>query len=498
MVNYSVVQNILGIAASSYFSKEWNSKVSVKSLNFNILDHLTLRDVELYTPEGDSVYIGEKIAIRFDEFPFSSNGIKVDRVFMKNAYYCFEKYPDDKGINLNFIINHYKHKKDKTDTTRNRFVVSVNKLILRNVEYQMYLPGYEDFPYSNGVNVKDMNFKNINTQMKNIRVDASYVSTTIESFSATEQSGFTLHNLKGSAYVAPNAITLSNMDLLTDDSHLKGSASLLYDSWESMHDYINNVVMIADFEYGSYGGLKDAAYWAPMLWGFDGHVDLEGQCYGTVADLHASHLDITINNHTNIVCNGFIKGLPNIEETVIKAEIDNLSTDANILSHVSLPLSWGKIKIPSIAYKVGKIEMSGLFNSRISDFSAMCNIKTDAGNIVANANISQNDTTNEYQYFGYVTSPNFALTKIFPNNWITTTGFEFSIVGEGFDINNMSVQIENGMLFDTHIRNKKIQDIYITGSLDEQVVETNVTINDSNINLELYGGINMQEKKTNI
>ena len=173
LVNYSVVQNILGIAASSYFSKEWNSKVSVKSLNFNILNHITLRDIELYTPEGDSVYVGEKIAIRFEEFPFSSGGIKVDRVFMKNAYYCFEKYPDDKGINLNFIINHYKHEKQENDTTHNRFVVSVNELILRNVEYQMYLPGYEDFPYSNGVNVKDMNFKNINTHMKNIRVDAS-------------------------------------------------------------------------------------------------------------------------------------------------------------------------------------------------------------------------------------------------------------------------------------------------------------------------------------
>ncbi len=495
LVNYSVVQNILGIAASSYFSKEWNSKVSVKSLNFNILNHLTLRDIELYTPEGDSVYVGEKIAIRFDEFPFSSNGIKVDRVFMKNAYYCFEKYPDDKGINLNFIINHYKHEKQENDTTHNRFVVSVNELILRNVEYQMYLPGYEDFPYSNGVNVKDMNFKNINTRMKNIRVDASYVSTTIESFSATEKSGFTLHNLKGSAYVSPNAITLTNMNILTDDSHLKGSASLLYDSWESMHDYINNVVMIAEFEYGSYGGLKDAAYWAPMLWGFDGHVDLEGKCYGTVADLHASHLDMTINNHTNIVCNGYIKGLPNIEETVIKAEIDNLSTDANILSHVSLPLSWGKVNIPSIAYKLGRIEMSGLFQGLISEFTAMCNIKTNAGNIIANANISQNDTTNEYQYLGYVSSPSFAITKIIPNNWITTTGFEFSIIGEGFDINTMNAQILNGILFDTHLRKKEIQDIYITGSLDEQIVETTITINDSNINLDFYGGINMQGDK---
>ena len=486
---------MIGIAASSYFSKEWNSKVSVKSVNFNILDHVILRGIELYTPEGDSVYVGEKIAIRFNEFPFSSRGIKLDRVYMKNAYYCFEKYPDDQGINLNFIIKHYKKDKDEDDTTRNRFVVSVNQLVLRNIEYQMYLPGYKDFPYSNGVNVKGMNFKNINANMKNIRVDASYVSTVIESFSAVEKSGFTLHNLRGNAYVAPNAITLSNMNLLTDDSHLKGSASLLYDDWKSMQDYVNNVLMIAEFEYGSYGGLQDAAYWAPMLWGFDAHVDLEGKYHGTVADMHTSYTNMTIDNHTNIVLNGYIKGLPNIEKTEIKANIDNLSTDADILSHVSLPISWGKVEIPPLAYKVGKIEISGMFQGLISDFTAMCNIKTVAGNIIANANISQNDTNNEYQYQGSLSSPKFVVAKMFPNNWLTTTGFDIAIAGEGFDIKTMKAQISSGMLFDTYIRKKEIQNIDITGSLENQFAETNIVIDDSNISLAFYGGINMQGER---
>ena len=59
LVNYSVVQQIVGSVASTYFSKEWNTKVRVQSLSFNILDHITLRGIELYTPEGDTVYVGE-------------------------------------------------------------------------------------------------------------------------------------------------------------------------------------------------------------------------------------------------------------------------------------------------------------------------------------------------------------------------------------------------------------------------------------------------------
>ena len=97
LVNYSVVQHLIGIAASSYFSQEWNTHISVKSINFNILDHVILRDIEMFTPEGDSVFVGEKIAVRFNEFPFSKKGLKVDRVLLKNSYYCFEKYPDNEG-----------------------------------------------------------------------------------------------------------------------------------------------------------------------------------------------------------------------------------------------------------------------------------------------------------------------------------------------------------------------------------------------------------------
>ena len=492
LVNYSVVQHFIGIAASSYFSQEWNTHVSVKSVNFNILDHVILRGIEMYTPEGDSVFVGEKIAVRFNEFPFSKKGLKVDRVLLKNSYYCFEKYPDNQGINLNFIINHYK-KDNKDSSAHNRFVVSVNELVLRNVEYQMYLPGYKDFPYSNGVNVKGMNFKHINAVMKNIRVDASYISTTIEQFSAKEKSGFTVHNLRGYAYVAPNAITLTKMDVLTDDSHIKGSAALVYDSWEAMHDYINNVLMVAEFDYGSYGGLKDATYWAPMLWGFDGHVDVEGKFYGTVADMHAQNANLTIGN-TNLIVNGFIKGLPNIDETVIKANIDHLSTGADLLSQVSLPHTWGTVKLPKIVDQLGNIEISGIYHGLISDFTAMCNLRTKAGNIIANANLSKNDTSGEYMYQASLSSPKFSVNKLLPNNWITSTGFDLIIDGEGFDLETMRAEIVSGLLFDTRIRQKNIQNIEITGAIEEKAIETNIIIDDSIIGITLYGGINMQDE----
>ena len=92
LVNYSVVQSIIGGVASSYFSKEWKGRVSIKAINFNLFNHLVLRDIELCTPEGDTVFVAQKLAVSFNEFPLTSQGIKLDRVYLKDAYYCFEKY----------------------------------------------------------------------------------------------------------------------------------------------------------------------------------------------------------------------------------------------------------------------------------------------------------------------------------------------------------------------------------------------------------------------
>ena len=120
--------------------------------------------------------------------------------------------------------------------------------------------------------------------------------------------------------------------------------------------------------------------------------------------------DTFVKNECNISFEVFSGVLPDPNIATINSALEMTKTFkpdlfigeikpyANIIANVPLSTGATVSQLPkSISflelYKVGKIEMSGLFNGRISDFSAMCNIKTDAGNIVANANISQNDTT---------------------------------------------------------------------------------------------------------
>ncbi len=493
LVNYSVVQQIAGSVASTYFSKEWNAKVRVQSLSFNILNNVTLRGIELYTPEGDTVYVGEKISVRFHELPISSKGLKLESVYMKNAYYCLEKYPGDEGINLNFIINHYKKDKDDSDSTRNRFVVSVDRLTLRNVEYMMYLPDYQDFEYDHGVNVRAMNFKNINARMKNIRVDASYVSTRIESFSAEEVSGFNLRNLKGNAYVSPNGITLSDMELKTDYSNLIGSASLIYNGWDEMKDYINKVNMVAEFKPGTYGDLKDAAYWAPMLWGFDAKVDLQGKFYGTVADMHTNYAKLQIEDHTTLIMNGYITGLPNMKETIIKGDIDRLTTTVDLLSEVGLPYSWPKFNVPDMLKPLNEITLSGTFIGTIYEFFATANITTSIGRLTAYADFYQSDSSNQYAYNASVSSPGINIVKILPNEWLSSTALNINVEGEGFDPSSMKLNITDAMLYNAKIRNNNIDAISLSATLDAMIAELTLNVADSNLSVDIYANANMQD-----
>ncbi len=491
LVNYSFVQTLLGVGVSTYFSKEWNAKVQIASINLNILDHLILRGVELYTPQGDTVIIAERISIRFDEFPITPQGLKLDRVRLKNTYYCFQKYDNGKDNNLKFIIDYFKKEKAEDTTSSNRFVISVNKLVLRNVEYQMYLPGYEDFKFTQGVNVKGMNFKNINAKINNIRVDASYVTAKIESFSAVEKCGFTLKSLYGHAYVAPNAISITDLDLETKDSHIKGDATLLFDSWDSMGDYIHNVYMLADIEPGSIGGMQDAAYWAPKLWGVEERIAIEGVFFGTVSDMHAQSAKLALGNNTFLDFDGYITGLPDINETIVKGDISYLKTSASDLEKIKLPEFFPKIKIPDMVYKLGEVELSASFIGNMSDFYATCDVRTAGGSIVADAFFQKNEKLNDYQYVGTINSRNFKLGYIFPNDWVTETGLDLIIEGTGFDINTMQASVD-GSLYNFNVRGNVLQKIELSSTLREKQIETNVIVVDSIVDFNLNCNINLQ------
>ena len=107
LLNSAVVQSYIGAAAGSYFSKEWGGKVRIGAIHFSPISHVILDNIELISPDNDTIFVGERLACRFNRFPFHDSGLHFDRVLLRNARYHLATYRDadgKPGINLNYII----------------------------------------------------------------------------------------------------------------------------------------------------------------------------------------------------------------------------------------------------------------------------------------------------------------------------------------------------------------------------------------------------------
>ena len=438
VLNYAPVQTILGSVASSKISEQWGGKFKVGSLNVNLFNHLSLRDVEIIAPGNDTIVVAGHVGCQFNHFPLQrdkdnryrvTSRLEVNYVNVDDTYYHFHNYED--GTNINNFVSIFGGRGDK-EPSGNSFVVSVGRLNMRNVRYCQDLDKPRQRQVDNGVVIHHMDLSNIDGLIRNIRVERDHITCRIEALSATEASGFVMRRLQTNVYVARNGIAVTDMTLETDNTNLKLDALLHYRHWETMKHYCDSVDMTLHIAEGSYVEMADVAYWAPALWGMGQHVGINGRFHGPVADLHADNVNVTFGHDSELQFDGYINGLPYIDTTVIGATIDHLHTNYRDLANVRHP-EGVTMKAPGIVRQLGDINLGATFVGTIRDFYVTLQLDSRLGALNADMMFQIDRNGGGLSYLGEVQSPALLLPSEIKNDWVSMAGFNLSLQGKGFD-----------------------------------------------------------------
>jgi hypothetical protein len=124
-------------------------------------------------------------------------------------------------------------------------------------------------------------------------------------------------------------------------------------------------------------------------------VVINGTVKGTVANLKARNLELEFNDHSRFKGNIDMEGLPDIDQTYIQLDIDELTTNKEELEEIPLPPFDGStfVELPdNIAY-LGQITYSGDFTGFISDFVTYGNVTTAIGNVRADITADLSNST---------------------------------------------------------------------------------------------------------
>ena len=495
LLNSSVVQSYLGAAAGNYFSKEWGGKVRIGALHFNPWSHIVLNKIELISPTNDTIYYGDRISCRFKHFPFHKGGLKMDRVYLRNGRYHFEslRRPDGHmGTNLDFIISHYPPP-ERTSHEIPHYIVEVGELRMRNIDYIQDLPEIPGIPkYEHGVDIAHMRYLHTSGLIRDVRVDNDSVTCRVISLTTTEASGMHVVDLSMEVEVSPNVIHATNLDLQTDDSRLFLDALLTYHGWDEMNDYCNTVWHDVVIKPGTEANLCEAAYWAPVLWGLNEKIAIQGHFYGPVSDMHARQVVARFGEGSHFFLDAEVRGLPFIEQTYFDVDIHRLHATCDDLAEIRLP-EQAAFTLPAIAQRLAFVDLDGTLKGSHRDCETFFNINTHIGDLEGHAHITYDSTRRDYTYIGDLDSRTLGIKSVVPNEWVSRTGFHLSFQGTGFDPQTMEAALE-GRLYKTQFKGHSLNRTTLSAELTGRELSADIQLQDSLIGLDLSATADLAQK----
>lgn len=184
LLNTSIVQSLLAVKLSDYFSKEWKTEVEIGAISINIFDGVEIKDVYLESQKGDTILFSESISVKLFSIP-TLNGIRISNISIEKTTLNVET--SKKGLNFQFILDYFKSDKPKEKTSKKPFVVEIDRIKLRNIDFRLKLKDNLNTYAPNLVAINNMHFSAVDADFQNIEVINDSVNVTIKKFQPKKQ-----------------------------------------------------------------------------------------------------------------------------------------------------------------------------------------------------------------------------------------------------------------------------------------------------------------------
>lgn len=403
-----------------------------------------------------------------------------------------------------FIISRYpasplRHKKSKStnsplpaidSTGQLRWNSSNWKLLVRELAVRNGVFGLEDLedtkPLGAGFFDPDhIRFANINLTLLNTSLikDSIIGDLTLRT---KERSGFEVKKLTARFKMSPVEMEFSQMDLITNRSHLRNYYTMQYSDLGDMSDYVDLVFMKARFVNSTLSS-DDIAYFAPPLANWKREISLNGVVEGPVSNLDADSVSLQAGSTTRLKGHFKMRGLPEINETFIDFQASDLVTTGEDVQRIFPTIK----DVPQLHIdRLSNIAFQGSFTGFVNDFVAYGKFQTNLGNVSSDLNFKTSGDIPVYS--GSLTTNNFNLGSLLDVQQLSTISLSAKVNGAGFNIRTLKANVDADVqaiaLYDYTYTNIKTQ-----GEMNRKFFNGSLAVKDPNLDMDFAGTIDFND-----
>nr|WP_294896748.1 translocation/assembly module TamB domain-containing protein [uncultured Pedobacter sp.] len=489
-LQFKPVQTWAAKKAASYLSTELKTQVQIKSLYLKPFKSLVLEGFFIADLDKDTLLNAPKLTVDISYFaPFSERKIILRNIELDNSTFHLKDYKDS-TTNLSFIINYFNGPVDTTVKSK-PFDFVLNSATIKNLDFKYKNYRIKD-TLTNSVNYDDVHITHLSTTLKNINTKDYLLKAQINNLTFKERSGFVLNNLTANATIASDRIILEQLYLKTPHTTLRDYFSMKFKSYTDFDDVEHKVTLEGHFKNAKIYA-KDIAFFAPQIDYMTLPIYVTGTIKGKVNNLKAKNLLIKAGKTTYIKGDFEVRGLPETKNTFLDLDFKQIYSNKADVDYILEGLTGTKQNaLPDVVNKFGNINFTGRFTGFFNDFIAYGDFKTKLGQIKSDVNMKIN-RKNVPSYSGKIQAVDFNLGDLIDEPSVKRTSFIANVDGSSFDINQLIEKLDIKASY-FEFNNYSYRNIAVNGTMNKQVFNGKLSINDKNIKLNFDGKANLNPK----
>ena len=465
--------NFLG----KYFAPSDTSTKKKAGIEFD-LEKVVMNNVRFVQKDG---WVGtnftssvKSLDLDANELSLTGKTINIESLNLVDPFYSTYNYPG--------------RKPKSTDTTKKQstpfeWIVTLGSVSIKNGRFQTDKMG--STPLDGMFDAAHMDFSQINGRLQNIGWAQDTVRGLVN-LTAKERSGLVIKSLKANTTFHKTAMIFDDLYLQTNRSILGDYFSMSYP--KGMSDFVRAVILEANFSKASLSS-DDIAFFAPDVKDWNRVIRINGQVKGTVDALNAHDLELWAGDKTYVNGNISIIGLPNITETLINVEANELRTTyADAINFIPSLRSVTSPNLRQLQY----VRFKGTYTGFINDFVTYGTVQTALGTLNTDLNMKlpqKGDPT----YSGKISTNGFQLGRFLNNSQLGIVDFHGKVKGSGFNWKTLDMDID-GVINRFTFGNYTYQNIKAKGILSNRKFNGDFVSKDPNADLSLKGLIDFTGK----
>ncbi|MFA9191028.1 translocation/assembly module TamB domain-containing protein [Flavobacterium sp. FZUC8N2.13] len=464
-------------------NSDFNTHIAIDKVKLSIFGGVKIQNVLILDHHKDTLIYSKIVNTSiFDVNSLLEGGnLLFKKISLDGVVFDMKTYKNEKKTNMDVFIAAFDSGKPPS---AKHFLLKSDKAFINNGRFRLF--------DENKPNPKDVDFKNINTELTDFKLYGPDVNTIINKLSFLDHRGLFVEKLSTVFSYSKKKIQMEDLEIETPESKIKAEVKLTYQIEDFVHfnDKVKFDVKINSASIAT----NDIRYFYKELGINQFFYINKADIKGTLNDLYIYNLGLVDSRKSRI--DGAIN-FKNIfgkkdQHFYMDGDFTRINTSYDNLVML-LPNVLGK-KLPIELKTLGNVFMEGTAQLSPTALDAVLNMNSEIGRVQAVVSMTNIDFIDKAAYTGNVVFENFDVGTFLNRKDLGKVTMDIDVDGKGFTEKFLNTELK-GIVSKIDYNTYTYNNITVNGNFKLPYYKGQISVADPNLAMEFDGLLDLSAKE---